>query len=200
MSALVFASGNKALGRPRDCQPQLILRDVMIPALHGPATLKMLRGMPQFANSPVILMTATVQPNEATGYKDTSKEHDSADDRRAVEGRRENDVIDLAILGRLVRDDPDKVRKFSAKFLEAAREILAEMDAAHIGGNLAALGGLGHKLKSSARTVGATGFADLCQALESAGKDNDMPQAELLLRQLHPLLERIARQVEQETA
>jgi len=145
-------------------------------------------------------MSANVQPGEVAGHKDNSKERDNGDDRRAVEGRSDNDVIDLAILGRLVRDDPDKVRKFSAKFLEAARETLAEMEAAHIGGNLAALGGLGHKLKSSARTVGATGFADLCQALESAAKGNDMPLAEVLLRQLHPLLERIGRQVEQETA
>src|SRR5579859_2667929 len=128
-------------------------------------------------------MMATIQPSEGAGYKDNSKERDSGDDRRAVEARAQNEVINLAILGRLVRDDPDKVRKFSVKFLEAARETLAEMDAAHSGGNLAALGGLGHKLKSSARTVGATGFADLCQALESAAKGNDMPLAEVLLRQ-----------------
>jgi CheY-like chemotaxis protein/HPt (histidine-containing phosphotransfer) domain-containing protein len=130
----------------------------------------------------------------------SGKERRRGGDRRAAKVRMGDDVIDLAILGHLVSDDPDKVRKFALKFLETAQKTLAEMDAAHTSGDLAALGGLGHKLKSSARTVGAMGFADLCQALESADKANDLSQAGMLLRQLHPLLERIARQVEQETA
>jgi HPt (histidine-containing phosphotransfer) domain-containing protein len=122
------------------------------------------------------------------------------DRRGAGKSRKEDNVIDLAILGNMVRNDTARVRKFALKFLETARKTLEEMDTAHGGGDLAVLGGLGHKLKSSARTVGAMGFADLCQALETAGKANDLPQAELLLGQLHPLLERIARQVEHETA
>jgi len=130
----------------------------------------------------------------------SGKERRRGGDRRAAKVRMGDDVIDLAILGHLVSDDSDKVRKFALKFLETAQKTLAEMDAAHTSGDLAALGGLGHKLKSSARTVGAMGFADLCQALESADKANDLSQAGMLLRQLHPLLERIARQVEQETA
>jgi CheY-like chemotaxis protein/HPt (histidine-containing phosphotransfer) domain-containing protein len=118
-------------------------------------------------------------------------------DRRAKPG--EDCAIDLAILARQVKDDPVKVRKFALKFLETARITLDEMVAARSGGDIAALGALGHKLKSSARTVGATGFADLCQELEIAGKAEDLQRAELLLQQLSPLLERIARQVESET-
>lgn len=130
----------------------------------------------------------------------SGKERRSGSNRRAAGRRKEDDVINLAILGHLVSDDPVRVRKFALNFLETARETLDEMDAAHTDSDLAALGGLGHKLKSSARTVGAMGFADLCQALESTGKANDLSQAGMLLRQLRPLLERIARQVEQETA
>jgi PAS domain S-box-containing protein len=130
----------------------------------------------------------------------SGKERRSGVDRRDIGGRKKDDVIDLAILGQLVSNDPARVRKFALKFLETAQKTLDEMDAAHTGGDLAVLGGLGHKLKSSARTVGAMGFADLCQALESAGQAHDLSQAGMLLRQLHPLLERIARQVKQETA
>ena len=107
--------------------------------------------------------------------------------------------INLAILGNRVKNDPAKIRKFALKFLETARDTLAEINAAYARRDLVALGGLGHKLKSSARTVGAFGFADLCQALEAAGKASDWPQAEILLPRLPPLLECIARQVERET-
>ncbi len=170
-------------------------------------------GMDDFITKPIdpdlmVLLLAKWLPERSGITRDekqvadlrSGKNRRSGGDRRASGTRKEDGVIDLAILGHLVGDDPAKVRKFALKFLETAQKTLDEMDAAQSGGDLAALGGLGHKLKSSARTVGAMSFADICQSLESTGKANDMPQATLLLGQLHPLLERIARQVEQETA
>ena len=111
----------------------------------------------------------------------------------------ESAVIDLGILGGTLRNDPAKVRKFAIKFLQMASETLVEMDEVLARRDLLALGGLGHRLKSSARTVGALGFADLCQALELAGKAGDWPAAEKILPQLAPLLDRIAEQVKQHT-
>jgi len=170
-------------------------------------------GMDDFITKPIepdqmVLMLAKWLPERAgiTPHEGLGDDRRSISDRRswidrraADDNHREASVIDLAILGRMVGDDPVRVHKFALKFLETARKTLDEMDAAHTSGDLAVLAGLGHKLKSSARTVGATGFADLCQALESAGKSNDLPQAGLLLRQLPPLLEGISRQIEQET-
>lgn len=66
----ICSSGNEALGRAPGFQPQLILLDVMMPVMDGPATLKMLRGMAQFAGTPVIFMTAKVQPSEVAGYRE----------------------------------------------------------------------------------------------------------------------------------
>ena len=65
----ICSSGNEAFSRAPGFQPQLILLDVMMPVMDGPATLRMLRGMPQFAGTPVIFMTAKVQPSEVAGYK-----------------------------------------------------------------------------------------------------------------------------------
>ncbi|HEY8084439.1 MAG TPA: response regulator [Methylophilaceae bacterium] len=107
--------------------------------------------------------------------------------------------IDLDILGIMVNDDPAKIRKFAVMFLTTAREALLEMDTAYARRDLAALGNLGHKLKASAKTVGAMGFADLCEALETAGGANDWLQAEELLPQFPVLLERIARHVAEQT-
>lgn len=65
----ICSSGNEALGRAPDFQPQLILLDVMMPVMDGPTTLKKLRELPSFANTPAIFMTAKVQPSEVSGYK-----------------------------------------------------------------------------------------------------------------------------------
>ncbi|MBI5923442.1 MAG: response regulator [Betaproteobacteria bacterium] len=63
------SSGDEALQQAPAFQPQLILLDVMMPGKDGPSTLKMLRALPQFADTPVIFMTAKVQPGEIAGYK-----------------------------------------------------------------------------------------------------------------------------------
>lgn len=61
-------SGSEALSRAPDFRPQLILLDVMMPAMDGPTTLSLLRELPQFAATPAIFMTAKVQPAEVAHY------------------------------------------------------------------------------------------------------------------------------------
>jgi len=46
----------------------LILLDVMMPGMDGPETLHALRKLPELANTPVVFMTAKVQPQEVDGY------------------------------------------------------------------------------------------------------------------------------------
>lgn len=66
----ICSSGNEALEKIAAFQPQLILLDVMMPGMDGPTTLKRLRELPQFSSTPVIFMTAKVQPSEVAGYKE----------------------------------------------------------------------------------------------------------------------------------
>ncbi len=106
--------------------------------------------------------------------------------------------VDIAVMLRIFHNNPILVRKFGSKFIEVATDTLAEMRAAQAGRDLSALGRLGHKLKSSARTIGASGFADLCEALERAGANNSWFDAESLMTEIPLLLERITRQLENE--
>lgn len=63
------ASGAEAVRLGADFEPQLILLDVMMPELDGPATLAQLRLLPKLANTPVVFMTAKVQPQEVEQLK-----------------------------------------------------------------------------------------------------------------------------------
>jgi two-component system OmpR family response regulator len=65
----ICSSGSEALEKITAFQPQLILLDVMMPGMDGPTTLGKLRELPQFAVTPVIFMTAKVQPSEIAGYR-----------------------------------------------------------------------------------------------------------------------------------
>lgn len=64
----ICASGAEALQFAPAFVPDLILLDVMMPGMDGPATLKALREIPRMSTTPVIFMTAKVQPSELAQY------------------------------------------------------------------------------------------------------------------------------------
>jgi len=49
-------------------KPDVILLDVMMPGMDGPTTFKVLRGLPELNDIPVIFMTARVRPSEVDEY------------------------------------------------------------------------------------------------------------------------------------
>lgn len=61
-------SGAVGIDLARRVAPELILLDVMMPGLDGPATLARLRADPGLAAIPVVFMTAKVQPDEVERY------------------------------------------------------------------------------------------------------------------------------------
>ncbi len=65
----VCSSGEQALAQTEAFAPDLILLDVMMPGLDGPMTLAGLRKIPALADTPVLFMTAKVQPAEIEHYK-----------------------------------------------------------------------------------------------------------------------------------
>ena len=64
------ASGLEAPAAAVRFEPDLILMDVMMPGQDGPATLRALRTTPGLRYVPVIFMTAKVQPQEVTAFRE----------------------------------------------------------------------------------------------------------------------------------
>ncbi len=62
-------SGKEALAVAADWQPDLILLDVMMPVMDGPATLVRLREDARTASIPVIFMTARAQAREVDRFR-----------------------------------------------------------------------------------------------------------------------------------
>lgn len=65
----VCSSGEEALREGAGFAPDMVLLDVMMPGIDGPATLLKLREQPAMAMVPVAFMTAKVQPAEVDFYK-----------------------------------------------------------------------------------------------------------------------------------
>jgi two-component system OmpR family response regulator len=63
-------SGETAIEKAKANPPDLILLDVMLPDMDGPAILGVLRKNSQTQQIPIIFMTAKVQPKDVNYYKD----------------------------------------------------------------------------------------------------------------------------------
>jgi len=64
----VCSSGKEAMQKAEAFAPELILLDVMMPEMDGPTTLQNLREIASLKETPVVFMTAKVQPQEIEEY------------------------------------------------------------------------------------------------------------------------------------
>ena len=89
--------------------------------------------------------------------------------------------VDVAVLAALVGNDQEVVNDFLHDFRCSATQIEAELKAAYEAGKTAQVGALAHKLKSSARAVGALALGELCAKIEHAGKAGRIEELTMLL-------------------
>ncbi|MET0319361.1 MAG: response regulator, partial [Duganella sp.] len=110
----------------------------------------------------------------------------------------EGPLFDVAALAQTFSGKPDKMRKYALLFLDSARGGMGEIDAALAAADQVQLSELGHRLKSSARAVGAMRFGNLCHALEKSRGDADIDHARALVARMHAMLLLLAPHIEQE--
>lgn len=214
-------NGQQAMDKIIAAQYDLVVMDVQMPVMNGYETAHRIRSEFKFRHLPVIAMTANTTQEDRkrclnAGMDDFIAKpiyHDELylilakwlPDKKQLEeikqeltdNQHNHSFINISTLRHVFNDDHELVRKFSRKFLQVAEEALSEMEAAKKHRDIKSLGLLGHKLKSSARTLGAHYFADLCNDLEMAGIDNDWQQAKQVSNQILESFQQIKRQIEQ---
>jgi PAS domain S-box-containing protein len=89
--------------------------------------------------------------------------------------------VQVSILEALVGTDPRLIHDFLQVFSVSAGRAAAELTLAYEEGHAAAAAHIAHKLKSSARAVGALKLGEICAAIEAAGTAGNPQQlAELM--------------------
>jgi|GEM_PF-665980 len=89
--------------------------------------------------------------------------------------------VDVSILEELVGKDPAVISELLLDFRSSSATIAAELRTACQAGQAAAVSAAAHKLKSSARSVGALALGELCAEMDQAGKAGDTKALEVLL-------------------
>jgi signal transduction histidine kinase/CheY-like chemotaxis protein/HPt (histidine-containing phosphotransfer) domain-containing protein len=100
-------------------------------------------------------------------------------------------ALDVNVLKALIGDDEAVVKEFLSDFRVGAATIAADLRAACGADQTAAARALAHKLKSSARSVGALGLGDLCEAMERSGKAGEAQELKQLLPRFEQELLRV---------
>ena len=67
---VLVCSGPEAIDKGPVFEPDMILLDVMMPGMDGPATLEALRKIDSLAATPAVFLTAKVLPTEIQRYKE----------------------------------------------------------------------------------------------------------------------------------
>lgn len=106
-------------------------------------------------------------------------------------------VVDVSVLKKLVGEDEATVRGFLHDFRNSAKTIGAELRIACTNGRAAVAGASAHKLKSSARSVGALLLGDLCEEIEQVGKAGDGEALMMLLPKFEHELANVVRYLDE---
>jgi PAS domain S-box-containing protein len=102
--------------------------------------------------------------------------------------KQKNTSVDLQALSRMFGNDMGRKLDVLRKFVYQADNIIAEISDVFRVHNMEKISFLTHKLKSSARIVGANTLADLCRDLEMASKGADWSAVEVLYPKLEPAM------------
>lgn len=105
-------------------------------------------------------------------------------------------ILDPNVLTEMVGDDPALHKALLSQFVPQTSDIVAEVDAAFADNSAEAVGALGHKLKSSARYMGAIALGDICEALQNAGEADDWAEIQKLVPQLHDVFDQTVASIE----
>jgi HPt (histidine-containing phosphotransfer) domain-containing protein len=147
-------------------------------------------GMNEFLTKPVVpeLLAATIARCLGRPGQQAAPAAETAPRESPGPGQ-----VDLAQLAATFDGDRDKMRKYAFMFLSTARDALSEIDVALSKADAAAAAAVAHRVKSSARVIGAAAFAGVCEELE--GQSGRPAQARALAARLRAKLVRIERNI-----
>ncbi len=107
-------------------------------------------------------------------------------------------MLDMTALSTTFGGNPAKMRKYAFMFLDSARDGLDELGQALDRHDGERVSDIGHRIKSSARAVGATSFGQLCMELEDMRGNFDAAGARERVTRMYALLEKLERHIAKE--
>lgn len=169
-------------------------------ALQGEAERCIAAGMDDYLSKPVAMpdllaMLKKWMPKQTTlvdaGQKNEALVDSAQVDDSVSSQPGSQSAIDDSTLKEMFGDDPETFKEILCSFVEPSEVIIADLKAGHANKSAPDVKAGAHKLKSSARSVGANALADACLALETAGKEEDWKSIDKIAPTLDGLMAEI---------
>jgi signal transduction histidine kinase/CheY-like chemotaxis protein/HPt (histidine-containing phosphotransfer) domain-containing protein len=199
-TADVASNGGEALKRFQRCRYGMVLTDLHMPQMDGYELTAAIRAAePAGRRTPIVALTANALKGEADRCRAAGMDDylskpvplarfkaildrwltrcgDSSAGAAGIGLIQEASPappVDIGVLVSLVGNDPTVLRDILADFRDSKQLIAAEFRSACEAGLPAAAGAAAHKLKSSARAIGARALGELCESIELAAAAGD---------------------------
>lgn len=95
-----------------------------------------------------------------------------------------NSPIDVSVIKGLVGDDEDVIKMFFNKFVDSVPDNIQEIKLAISNNDFVEAKAKAHKMKSSAKAIGANDLADVCQKIEDVSLQEDQSVMEDLFESI----------------
>jgi CheY-like chemotaxis protein len=186
--------GKVALELFAQARPDIVLMDCQMPILDGFQATQAIRQLESNSNDQAVVIIA-VTGNTAVGDREKCVAAGMDDYlRKPFKGEQLREVVSkhlqhsesLPVVESRVLDGlsalqetwgQDVAQKVVQAYLDLSREIVAELRLSLDAPDAASVTANAHALKSSSAKVGAQKLADLCKALETAGRQGDLTSA-----------------------
>ncbi|PKH04387.1 hypothetical protein CXF72_01195 [Psychromonas sp. MB-3u-54] len=191
-TADITSNGLEALARSHSGDYALLLTDLHMPRMDGYELTAAIRAEENGRRHlPIIAITANALKGEAQHRRDVGMD-DYISKPVPLESLRvilekwlplaAAKPVDVSVLAALVGDDPVIISDFLQHFNDSATQIAAELTTACANGEALRAQAEAHKLKSSARAVGALVLGELCKEIELAAKASQLEALTVLKR------------------
>lgn len=163
-------------------------------ALKGEAERCRASGMDDYLTKPVALrdfkklLQKWMPASTGAAHVEEGNMENSSADNRVMELSAGAVPVEPDVLRNIVGDDPAIIASFLKKFIPQAQAILSDLEEAYSAKDPEAVRFHSHKLKSSARAIGALSLGELCANLEKAGRINAWTEIEDLYPELEPAI------------
>jgi len=99
--------------------------------------------------------------------------------------------LDATVLAATLGADPALQRNLLASFRRVNDQDAAALRSAVAAGDLPAVAHAAHRMHGASRTIGAVGYARICERLEGSGREGDLTAVSFSMEDLHRELTRL---------
>jgi PAS domain S-box-containing protein len=142
-------------------------------ALEGEAERCRAAGMDDYLSKPVPLSDLRAILEKWLPTASSPERHPAAADNPSRAAHAPPPPVDISVLKALIGNDEATVRRVLEDFTTSSARIAAELHVACAAGQPAVASSSAHKLKSSARAIGAASLGEICAAIERSGAAAD---------------------------